>query len=534
MPVVRSNNGESMRVLPVIARELRATSRQSFTYTLRVLGVLALLVVLGVFGTSGTIGPEIGGRLFSALHCTLFVAVWILVPLLTADCISRERREGTLPLLFLTNLRPRDIVYAKGMAHSLRAVTLWLAVLPVLTVPLIAGGVGWPEVAISALVNFSAICLATSAGLMASSMARVWNRALALALCLGLVLLLAYLTALPFVLTSVGNLFRRWFWMTPSGPVFGFACAVNTSDFWQHLISSSRGGPWLVLRAYASLALMSGLMLCLWISMAAWRVRRVWREEPLSARTQWLQQKLFTPIILRPVLGRWLRWQLRRNPIGWLEQRSWSGRLVVWSWFAVVICIYSSLFSNIALYQRGFHQVQTFLAALLAVSIALSAAGSFRRERESGVLELLLVSPVGERRLIAGRLRGLWMQFLPAMGLLITVWLYGATFLSTDSELGAVIVYVITFATLPVLGLYYSLARSNYIASLLWTLVMGAVVPAAAGRLAAVCAEFWDSKLLEALAPFFPCGLQLALAGLFIWRLHHDLKYRKFALDRTG
>ncbi len=522
-----------MSILPVITRELKTSSRQSFTYTLRVLGVLALLVVLGVFGTGGSIGPEVGGRLFSALHSTLFFAIWVLVPLLTADCISRERREGTLPLLFLTNLRPRDIVYAKGMAHSLRAVTLWLAVLPVLTVPLIAGGVGWPEVVLSAIINFSSICLATSAGLMASSMARVWNRALALALCLACLLLFGYLSALPFVLTSVSGLFKRWFWMAPTGPVFGFACAVNTGEFWQRLMSSSRGGAWPLLRAYGWMALTSSLVLVLWISLAAWRVRRVWRDEPLSAGAQWLHHKLFTPIILRPVLGRWLRWQLRRNPIGWLEQRSWSGRLVVWVWFAVVICIYSSMFSNLALYQRGFHEMQTSLAALLAGSIALSAAGSFRRERESGVLELLLVSPIREWELIAGRVRGLWMQFLPAVVLLVAVWLYGATFLSSDSEWGSVSMYLIAFATLPVLGLYYSLAKSNYIASLLWTLMMGVVIPAALGRLFILCFDVSESSTLEVLAPFVPSGLQLALAGLFAWRLHHDLRYRKFALDRS-
>jgi len=48
------------------------------------------------------------------------------------------------------------------------------------------------------------------------------------------------------------------------------------------------------------------------------------------------------------------------------------------------------------------------LAWLVAGSMAASAAGSFRRERESGMLELLLVSPVGEQRIISGRLRGLW------------------------------------------------------------------------------------------------------------------------------
>lgn len=521
-----------MTVLPVITRELRASARQSFTYALRVLGVLALLIVLGVFGMNGGLGRENGSRLFSSLHCTLFLAIWVLVPLLTADCISRERREGTLPLLFLTDLRPRDIVYAKGMAHSLRALTLWLAVLPVLTVPLVVGGVGWPEVAISALVNFSSICLATAAGLMASAIARVWNRALAIALCLAVLLLVALLAALPFLILRVGGYgLRRLFWMANGDLGLGLAFAVNSDEVWQRALGS-RFRPWLLLGAYGTVALLSGLLLVTWIGLVAWRVRRIWREEPGSARMQWLHQKLFTPVVLRPVLRWWLRWQLRRNPIGWLEQRSWSGRLVVWSWFAVVICIYSSLFSNLAVYQRGFHQVQSFLASLLAGSIALSAAGSFRRERESGVLELLLVSPIREWEIIIGRVRGLWMQFLPAVVLLVAVWLYCATFLSSSNELTSVVAYGTAFATLPIIGLYYSLAKSNFIVSLLWTLLVGVAVPAGLGRIASLWFEDPSTPVPGDLAGLIvPCAAQLALAGLFAWRLHHQLRYRKFALE---
>jgi len=54
-------------------------------------------------------------------------------------------REGTLGLLFLTPLRPQDVVIAKGFAHGLRAMTLWLAVIPTLIIPFLVGGVGWRE-----------------------------------------------------------------------------------------------------------------------------------------------------------------------------------------------------------------------------------------------------------------------------------------------------------------------------------------------------------------------------------------------------
>src|SRR6266702_519859 len=134
-----------MIVLPVISRELRASARQSFTYNLRTLGVAALLLASLFFGINHGFGPTMGGQLFGSLHFTLFWAIWILVPLLTADCISRERREGTLGLLFLTRLNAQDIVAAKGLAQGLRALTLWLAVAPVLTVPFLLGGVSRSE-----------------------------------------------------------------------------------------------------------------------------------------------------------------------------------------------------------------------------------------------------------------------------------------------------------------------------------------------------------------------------------------------------
>ena len=56
---------------------------------------------------------------------------------LTSDCLSAEKREGTLGLLFLTNLKARDIVIAKVFSHGLRSLTMWAATLPIIAVPLL-------------------------------------------------------------------------------------------------------------------------------------------------------------------------------------------------------------------------------------------------------------------------------------------------------------------------------------------------------------------------------------------------------------
>ena len=94
-----------MTVLPVIIRELQEEARRPFNYWLRVLAAAALVGIFTMMVWGRQWGPTTSGaELFGNLNATLFAAIWILVPLLTADCISAERREGTLGLLFLTPL----------------------------------------------------------------------------------------------------------------------------------------------------------------------------------------------------------------------------------------------------------------------------------------------------------------------------------------------------------------------------------------------------------------------------------------------
>src|SRR5438552_676826 len=181
-----------MTLLALIARELRVAARHGFTYYFRVLGAGTVILVCIIFGLNNEFKTNLGGELFVYLHATLFCAIWILVPLLTADCISRERREGTLGLLFLTRLRATDIVVAKGLAHGLRALTLWLAVLPVLTIPFLLGGVNWMQALFSVAFNLSAISWALAAGLLASAWSKRWVRSLLGTFILSVFLLLCF------------------------------------------------------------------------------------------------------------------------------------------------------------------------------------------------------------------------------------------------------------------------------------------------------------------------------------------------------
>src|SRR5688572_33122510 len=65
---------------------------------------------------------------------------------LTADSISKEKREGTLGLLFLTHLTPFQIVMGKLIAHGLVGFYAVLITVPLLSLMMIAGGVLWSDI----------------------------------------------------------------------------------------------------------------------------------------------------------------------------------------------------------------------------------------------------------------------------------------------------------------------------------------------------------------------------------------------------
>ena len=416
---------------PVVIRELQAEARHPFTYWMRMLGAGALLLAALFVGLESGLSINEGGALFARLHLLLFCSIWMLVPLVTADCISRERREGTLGLLFLTPLTARAIVVAKTLAHGLRALTLCMAVLPVLTLPFLMGGVSWQEAAFSATTNFSSFCWAVAAGVLASSWTKAWLRSLACAIALACVMGACFACAnttfsMLTYMTYSGGFGWRTVYYWPQFFYAAFFWATDMDQIWKQIL---QGLP----QAQAALvgsALGGGLLsfggLVLVLQIASVSVRRHWREEPPSAQRVWLERTFCTPILGRAFFRRWMQRKLNHNPIGWLEQRTWRARLVTWSWLAIMISLLSVGVGEVSpgWSGRGFARMEGFLAWLLAGSVAMTAAGSFRRERETGVLELLLVSPLRVSNIISGRLRGIWGQFVPAIGLLLISWLY--------------------------------------------------------------------------------------------------------------
>jgi ABC-type transport system involved in cytochrome c biogenesis permease component len=267
------------------------------------------------------------------------------------------------------------------------------------------------------------------------------------------------------------------------------------------------------------------------------KTHRSWQEEPPSQRQIWWERTFCTPVLWLSFFRRWMRRKLERNPVGWLEQRTWSGRLVTWGWFAVLISIYSMVLSDRHFFDDS-NRLHATIAWLLVGSVALSAAGSFRRERETGVLELLLVSPLGENQIITGRLGGLWSQFAPAVGLLLAVWAYCSSFMPNGGDSKTFLFFLVSFLTVPVFGLYFSLRCCNFLTAFLATVGVGLVLPLVLPE--ALRAMWYSLNLANSGLEFswavHPSGRAAICQGILAvlcWdRLLLRLKKRAFPLER--
>ncbi|MGZ5545745.1 MAG: ABC transporter permease, partial [Limisphaerales bacterium] len=133
-------------VLPVVERELRVASRRRSTYRTRLIAVVLMLAGFGFaeidFLNRNPSAAEQGRLLFQIFSWLAFVFAALAGLIGTADCMSSEKREGTLGLLFLTDLKGYDVICGKLAANSVSVIYGLVASVPILSLPIIMGGVG--------------------------------------------------------------------------------------------------------------------------------------------------------------------------------------------------------------------------------------------------------------------------------------------------------------------------------------------------------------------------------------------------------
>ena len=297
-----------MTFLPIVERELRQAARRTGTYWLRFAAVLvASLIGLGLLSPSfwGVINPtETGRNLFLAV--SMFALGYGLVAgvFVTADCLSEERRDGTLGLLFLSRLTSLDVVLGKLTAKSLNVFYALFAILPVQALSLLFGGVTAGEFWRMVIVLSNTLLFSLAVGIWASS----WNHEARNAM---------GATLLAMVLVTLGP------WL----PVWCFGFAIGKNSF---LLASPGYAAYLALDANYVLAsggfwqsvFITGSLTVLLLVLATRYVQNAGHENPLpsllTGRPKWRRSRAGTNTS---------RWKAERehwleiNPVVWLARR---------------------------------------------------------------------------------------------------------------------------------------------------------------------------------------------------------------------
>jgi ABC-type transport system involved in cytochrome c biogenesis permease component len=163
-----------MTFLPVVARELRVASQRNSTFYLRTGAALTAFVFflyVSVFTQVGTFSStRMGSNLLVLISTISFVYSLFAGVFYTSDCLSEERRNGTMGLLFLTRLKSYDVTAGKLTAHSLSSIYGLVATIPILALSVLFGGVTEQQFVRTVLALFNCLFLSLSVGLLASSL----------------------------------------------------------------------------------------------------------------------------------------------------------------------------------------------------------------------------------------------------------------------------------------------------------------------------------------------------------------------------
>lgn len=386
-----------MSFLPIVERELRGATRRRSTYWLRVIAATVALIIGGGMLLMSLIpfaGAMPGSAMFGILTWMSLLTALSAGLFFTSDCLSEEKREGTLGFLFLTDLRGYDVVLGKLLASSLRSVFPVLAIFPILATTLLLGGVDVAHFwrAILAIANAAFFSLAV--GMFVSSISRHSLKALA-----GTLFLLALFIAFgPFV-DGLGALVLGGFRPKLSlvSPGYAFVSANYGRDFWPAFLVS-HGGGWLLLGAASLL------------------VRRTWQEKPASTKAATLKGVSLPRTAARTQAR---DAQLReKNPVTWLAARDWGYGMVLWLVVVVMLCAFLILlFTNapMALWQV-WNGIFGLVSMALHLWVAAKACQFFAEAKRSRALELLLASPLTSRQIVQGAWLGLLRLFaLPVL-----------------------------------------------------------------------------------------------------------------------
>ncbi len=412
-----------MAFLPIVDRELREASRRPLTWRVRsglamagvaTASVLSLLLLLNNVPSSAW-----GEYLFLSLTGVLALYALFAGPALAASCICEEVREGTLGLLFLTDLKPMDIILGKASGKAIAAGYGLLGMVPLLGYALLFGGITGAEFIQTALALFNLLFFSLTLTILFSSWMREERAVTSLALlsvCIG--------TFTPFlVLIYIASSSGQF---QPS--MDAIAGMLMPSLIFPLLHKLPRGIP-LVIAPWRYWFSMLWIHSLGWIFLLAAARRLRWaRQEspPAPGHASWKE------------ITDWWRFGpkerrrqhrlkcLKTGAFAWLAGREVRKPAMVWALLAAALAglAYGTITTDLTntLHRDVIVPWTTILGGLLKFWFAGEACRQLADDRRAGALELLLTTPITNDDFFQGIWRALRRQFLwPSLTFLVLI-----------------------------------------------------------------------------------------------------------------
>ena len=478
---------------PIIAREVLTAPRPGRYYVARAAFATLLFVLMWTawqslvgwrevreVGTLARFG-EILVLMFSMLQLALMLFV---APLSAATAIALEKDRRTFLLLLMTDLSDTEIVLGKLTASLLQIATLLLAAAPVFFINVLLGGMSFPQLFEVLGVTFAAGLAGGAIGLIVA----LWRDRTFQSIALTLLLV----ALAPIVAEVLGALL-------PSARIAGVPLSTALDPFRAIIATLHPSSDQLgAFRASSGVFIITALTLsALLLGFGVNRLRK-WNpgrnepreqregeeeavgeqlievtEEQLSSTTTVVASGLHVPRrthrritgAARPYRRAW------ENPVVWRElmTRAYGRRpLVIKGMYLLAFMLGTALFLNLAAGKEtplggGRALIPLALAVLSLILVNAQGVTALTSERDSGALDLLLVTELSPRQFIYGKLYGVLYNtkemILPP--LLLTVWLAATRAISMESAVFIIVDYLLLVHFAGMLGLHAAITYTN-------------------------------------------------------------------------
>lgn len=470
-----------MPFLPIAERELRVAARRKATHRTRFWAVFVALIAFGwqfTFMTRHHIPSTSHGRyLFITLSVFAFVYCLFIGARVTSDCLSEEKREGTLGLLFLTDLKGYDVVLGKLVANSLNAVYGLIAIVPMLAICLLLGGVSFLQFAKMVLVLITVMFYSLAAGIFVSTHNRLERTAM-------------FFTIFVILACTLGPVLV--------GFVFNVNFGLNDRNLWAILMFSPALTLMLTLEPNAatsfaapafelSLAI-TWLFTIFFLWQASKKLPHSWEQkEPKPRALKWVSVQM--PQANTAQTKEFRAKALDINPFFWLTLRGVEKLNHAWGFVIALVVIWFLGFlraKSVMWDQAVLVPTILFTHAFLKVWVTSETCTRLVEDRRSGALELLLSSPLGVKEIIRGQHLALRRQFAAPLLLLISLeiacFLFGIFPENRKSYAfyflpSAIILFVADFFTLRWVAMWIGLNSRNVNRAVLKTSMLVLAMP---------------------------------------------------------